>query len=118
MQTLVPPPVAVAAAAATAPAAAALPAATSTATALFGLVAAFAVDRAIAARFKGNRGRLPATGADDRRPGTHPGPGPDARVVMPAVMLALGRAISPASRASAGIRTLFRLAAGFAASRG
>jgi hypothetical protein len=123
VQMLVPLPVAVAAASTAAtPTTTALPAPATTgpAPALFGFVAAFAVDWAIAARFKRHRGRLPATGANDGSPGTHPGPGTRSGVVMTAVMLSLRWAITAATAARTAptrIRTLFRLTAWFAAPR-
>lgn len=101
------PPIPVAAAAAT-PAgsttAAILPSTTAAApSALFGTVAALAVDRTVPTGFERHRCRLPATGTNHRGARAHAAPG-----AVTTLVLGMGRSVTPAG-------TLFSLTARFTA---
>jgi hypothetical protein len=107
-------PVAVSATATPAPtSAAALPSAptTTAATALFGPVAALAVDRTIPTGFKWHRCGLPTTGTNHGGARAHAGTGAPTTAVTAAIVLRMGRSV-PATAAG----TLLSLAAGFTAS--
>jgi hypothetical protein len=100
-------PVAVPAATAAA-SAAALPSATATTTALFGSVAALAVNRTVPTGFKWHCCGLAATGTNHRSARAHAGPGAPATAVAATIVLRMGGSVAAA--------TLLSLAAWFAAS--
>lgn len=98
-------PVAVAAAPGSTPAATAiLPSTPATPAALFGAVAALAVDRTVPSGFEGHCGRLATTGANHGCAGAHA-----ATRAVTTLVLGMGRSVTPASG------TLFSLAARFTA---
>jgi hypothetical protein len=89
--------------------AAALPSASASATtALFGTVAALAVNRTVPPGFKWHCCGLAATGTNHRSARAHAGPGAPATAVAATIVLRMGGSVAAA--------TLFSLAAWFAAS--
>jgi hypothetical protein len=107
-------PVAIPATAATATAAAVLPS-TPTATpaaALFGPVAAFAVNRTVPPGFKRHRCRLATTGTNHGGASAHARAGASTRAVTAAFMLRMGRSVATAAATG----TLLSLAAWLATS--
>jgi hypothetical protein len=89
--------------------AAALPSASATTTALFGSVAALAVNRTVSTGFKWHRCGLAATGTNHRSASAHAGPGAPATAVAATIVLRMGGSVAAAA-------TLLSLAAWFAAS--
>jgi hypothetical protein len=89
--------------------AAALPSASAAATtALFGTVAALAVNRTVPTGFKWHRCGLAATGTNHNGASAHTGPGAPATAVAATIVLRMGGSVAAA--------TLLSLAAWFAAS--
>ena len=94
--------------------AAALPSAppTTAATALFGPVAAFAVNRTVPTGFKRHRCRLATTGTNHGCARAHARAGAPTRAVTAAIVLRMGRSVAPTAAAG----TLLSLAAWLTAS--